>query len=386
MMMEHNPLVMVPGPTPVARSIQDQMGRETISFNDQRFVDDFNALIHDVERLWNCDGIVFIVAGSGTMAMEMGISNIAARGESVLACSNGYFGDRYIDICSRKGFDLDTIQAEWGKSVTVEQIDEKLSAKRYDVLVVTHVETSTAVQLPLKELTDMMKAKHPDVLTVVDGVASAGAVEFSMDWGIDIMLTCSQKGFGIAPGLGICWAGPRAIEKRQSMKAITESYVDFEKWIPVMKDSMRYWGTPAVNMIWALKEAVAIIEHEGVANRSARHRKYAEAVRAAMYALGFKPGMEPDVAASTLSVFLYPDDANLEDAKFRQTVYEEGVHIAGCLGAFAGKGFRVGHMGNITPHILVSLIASVERACVRCGYRIEPGKGLAVLQKALLEN
>lgn len=383
-MTKRNPLVMVPGPTPVARSIQTQMGRETISFNDPRFVQDFNTVIARLKKLWRCDGVVFVVAGSGTMAMEMGIANITQRGDSVLVCSNGYFGDRYIDICKRKGFDLETIQAPWGKSVTVEEIDRKLSEKKFHVLATTHVETSTGVELPLRELTEMLKAKHPDVLLVVDGVASAAGAESYMDWGIDVMLTCSQKAIGIAPGLGIVWTSERAIAKRQSLPPIPESYVDFEKWIPVMKDTMKYWGTPSVNMIWALAEALAIIEEEGIDARYRRHRHYADAIRKSLAAIGFACGADPAVASPTVSVFLYPEGSGIDDAKFRDTVYEEGAHIAGCLGDLTGKGFRVGHMGNIDAHTLVSLIAAIERASVRCGYNLELGAGLAALQNSLL--
>jgi aspartate aminotransferase-like enzyme len=375
---------MVPGPTPIARSIQEQMSRETIAYNDPRFVSDFDALILDLKNIWRCDGAAFVVAGSGTMAMEMAVSNIAGRGESVLVCSNGFFGDRYVEICSRKGYDLDTIKAPWGESVSVEEIDKRLCQKKFSALIVTHVETSTGVELPLYELAAMTRLKHPDVLLVVDGVASAGAAEFYMDWGVDVMLTCSQKGMGIAPGLGILWASRRAIEKRLSMPPIAESYVDFVKWIPVMKDAKAYWGTPPVNMIWALVEAIRIIKEEGVKERDARHRHFARAVRRAVSALGFKPLAEDGLAAPTVSVFLYPQAAGIKDEKFRSAVYDEGAHIAGCKGDFEGAGFRVGHMGNITASSLVSLTAAIERACVRCGYPIKLGCALAVLQEELL--
>jgi aspartate aminotransferase-like enzyme len=375
---------MVPGPTPIARSIQEQMSRETIAYNDPRFVSDFDALISDLKTMWGCDGAAFVVAGSGTMAMEMAVSNVVKKGESVLVCSNGFFGDRYVEICSRKGYDLDTMKAPWGASVTVEEIDKRLSQKKFAALVVTHVETSTGVELPLEELAAMKRRKHPDVLLIVDGVASAGAVEFSMDWGVDVMLTCSQKGMGIAPGLGILWASGRAIEKRLSMPPIAESYVDFAKWLPVMKDAKAYWGTPPVNMIWALVEAVRIIKEEGVKGRDARHRHFALAVRRAVSEIGFKPLVENGLAAPTVSVFLYPEGAGIKDEEFRRAVYGEGAHIAGCKGDFDGAGFRVGHMGNITANTLVSLIASIERACHACGYPIKLGAGLAVLQEELL--
>ena len=384
--MNRNPLVMIPGPTPVVRSIQDQMGRETIAFNDMRFVGDFKNLIDDLEALWRCDGVAFVVAGSGTMAMEMAIANVAGQDDRVLVCSNGHFGDRYVDICGRKGFEMETLTAKWGQSVTIQEIDEKLSAKKFDILVATHIETSTGAILDVKALADMMRAKHPEVLIIIDGVASMGGAEFYMDWGIDIMFTCSQKCFGAAPGLGLLWASKRAIAKRESLGTIREVYVDFEKWIPVMKEPLKYWGTPAVNMLWGMMESVRIIKEEGLEPRFKRHLLYADAIRKALAAIGFASAAEEAFVSPTLSVFMYPKDANLDDAKFRGVLYEEGVHVAGCLGEFAGKGFRVGHMGNIDPHILVSTVAGIERACVRCGYKIQPGKALGALQEVLLKG
>jgi aspartate aminotransferase-like enzyme len=361
------------------------MGRETVSFNDPRFIADFDALTADLKAIWRCDGIAFVVAGSGTMGMEMAVSNVAARGESVLVCSNGHFGDRFIDICSRKGYDLDTIKAPWGLSVTVDEIDRKLSEKKYSVLVVTHVETSTGVELPLRELTAMKLEKHPETLLVVDGVASVGVSEFFMDWGVDVMLTCSQKGIGMSPGLCILWASQKAVEKRRSIPPIAESYADFMRWIPVMKDARQYWGTPPVNMIWGLAEGIRIIKEEGLGERARRHRLFAKAIRESLFALGFRQCARDELSSSSVTLFYYPEGSGIDDEKFRKTVYEEGAHIAGCLGEFVGRGFRIGHMGNITPNALVSLIAAIERACVRCGYPISLGAGLAVLQKALTE-
>jgi len=385
-MLKRNPLVMVPGPTPVARSIQDAMGRETISFNDPKLAADFKTIVEDLVSLWKCDGLAFIVAGSGTMAMEMGVVNVASESDRVLVCSNGYFGDRYVEICSRKGFETEVLRpARWGETVTVAEIDAKLRGKKFDVLVLTQIETSTGIEFPLRCLCRMMRESHPDVLIVVDGVASMGGVDFYMDWGVDIMLTCSQKCFGIAPGLGLLWASKRAMAKRESMGQIRETYVDLEKWTPVMKDTIKYWGTPPVNMLWALAESIRIIKEEGLENRFKRHRKYAEAIRKSLRAMGFIVSVPDEIASPTVTVARYPEGCGLDDAVFRNQVYEEGAHIAGCLGDFAGKGFRIGHMGNIDDNILVSLIASVERACIKCGYKIEPGVGLAAMQKALIE-
>jgi len=375
---------MIPGPTPVVRSVQIQMARETVAFGDAGFIADFKGLVADLKAMWRCDGEAFVVAGTGTMAMEMAVSNITKRGEKILICEHGFFGERFIDICSRKGLEVDVLKAAWGTVYTPEQIDAELSKKKYTALTVTHVDTSTGVAAPLKAICDMLKKKHPDVLLIVDAVAAAGGEESWSDWGIDVLFSCSQKAFGVAPGLALMWASARAIEKRKSMEAIPESYFDFVKWIPIMNDPSKYWGTPPVNMIWALKEGVRIMQEEGLEERYARHTRQAAIFVAALEAMGFKTAAAKEIRGSTLSVFLYPADSGLDDVAFRTKLAEEGVQSAGCLGAFAGKGFRLGHMGNIDKHVLVGTIASVERACIKCGYKIDPGKGLAVLQAGLI--
>ncbi len=386
-MLATNKLVMIPGPTPVVRSIQDQMARETVAFGDAAFVADFRDVLTDMKAMWKCSGEAFVVAGSGTMGMEMAVANVTKRGDRILICSNGFFGDRFIDMCKRKGLETDVLSVDWGTSVTPELLDSKLSAKKYDVVTVTHVETSTGVAAPVAAIGAMLKKKHPEVLYIVDGVAATGGVEQYVDpMGIDILLSCSQKAFGVAPGLALLWASERAVAKRKSLPDIPESYVDFEKWLPVMHDPSKYWGTPAINLIWALKESIRIMKAEGLQERFDRHVRQAAMFDAALESIGFEVAAKNPYRAPTLSVYLYPKGSNIDDAAFRKVLAEEGAQTAGCLGAYAGKGFRMGHMGNVDKHVLVSAIAAVERACVKCGYAIEFGKAVGTLQKGLVKE
>ena len=382
-MLKTPKLVMIPGPTPVVRSIQDQMARETVAFGDPDFVADFAQVVTDLKSMWQCGGESFVVAGSGTLAMEMAIANITRKGENVLVCSNGFFGDRFIDLCERKGLNVDVLQARWGDSVTPEMVESRLAQKDYQVVTVTHVETSTGVAAPVAEIARTVRAMS-GALYVVDGVAATGGVEETMDpMGIDMLLTCSQKAFGVSPGLAMLWAGKRAMEKRATHGRIPESYVDFDKWLPIMHNPAKYWGTPPVNLIWALKEFLRIMKEEGLQERYARHARQGALVDSAMEALGFSVAAKKPYRAPTLSVYLYPEASGLDDAAFRTTLAEEGVQSAGCLGEYQGKGFRMGHMGNIDKHTLVSALAAVERACSKCGYQPGFGKGLAVLQEGL---
>ena len=151
-----------------------------------------------------------------------------------------------------------------------------------------------------------------------------------------------------------------------------------------MKDPSKYYATPAVNLVWALKESVRIIKEEGIENRYARHEKNAKAMQAALKALGFEILANENCRAATLSNLIYPD--GIDDVRFRGLLAEEGIIVAGGLGAYVGKMFRLGHMGNIDNHDLVAVIATIERALHRADMPVELGAGLAVLQKRLLET
>ena len=379
--MINRKLVMIPGPTPVVRSIQDQMGRETMAFGDPRFVSDFKELLADLKTMWHTTGEVFVVAGTGTMAMEMAVANTLKKGDDVLVVSHGYFGDRFIEICERKGFVVDVLASEWGSIVPVSDIEAKLKEKNYKAITVSHVDTSTGVKAPIDEIGKMMK-QYEDTLFIVDGVcATAGEAEYVDEMNIDILFTGTQKAFGVSPGLAILWAGPKALARRESLGCIPEYYIDFYKWLPIMHDPSKYFATPAVNLIWALRESVRLIKEEGLETRYQRHEKVGKALQKSLEAMGFKVLADCEYRASTLSNLIYPDGIN--DADFRSKLYEEGVMVAGGLGAYAGKMFRLGHMGNIDMHDLVSVVSAVERTMIRLGAGVEPGKGVGILSMEL---
>ena len=378
--MEKNVLVMIPGPTPVVTSIKEQMGRDIQAFGDPRFIKDYRELIDDLGALFNCHGQTFPLAGTGTLAMEMAIANSTKRGDNVLVVSHGFFGDRFIEICQRKGLNTDVLRSEWGTFAPPEEIAAALAKKEYAALTVSHVDTSTGVVAPLAKIGQVAQ-KHPSTLYIVDGVAASGGEYADVDGlGIDIMFTGSQKAFGVCPGMFVLWAGKRALARREELGLIPEYYVDFAKWRPVMEDPGKYFATPPINLVWALKEAVAIIKEEGLEQRAKRHRKNADAVHKGLEALGLKILAQPDCRANTLSVALYP--AGIDDAQFRAAMWQEGVVVAAALGAYAGKGFRVGHMGNITAGDMARMLAAVERSLTACGADIHFGQGVgAYLQE-----
>lgn len=372
--MEKNVLVMIPGPTPVVDSIRAEMARPIQAFGDPRFVADYKSLIDELGTLFGCSGMTFPLAGTGTLAMEMAIANTTKRGDNVLIVSNGFFGDRFIEICERKGLNVDVLGAEWGTTVTAEQVDKKLAEKNYAVVTVSHVDTSTAVVAPVAEIGAVVK-KYPNTLLIVDGVAAtAGEYENVDEMGIDVLFTGSQKAFGVCSGMFVVWASKDALQRRKDLGMIPEYYVDFEKWIPIMENPAKYFATPAVNLVWAMQEATNIIKEEGVKARADRHRKNADAMAKALESIGLTILAKEGCRASTLSCVIYP--AGVDDAKFRAAMLDEGVVIAGALGAYAGKAFRIGHMGNATENDMIVALAAVERALKACGANIELGKAV----------
>ncbi|MDR2899583.1 MAG: alanine--glyoxylate aminotransferase family protein [Clostridiales bacterium] len=382
--MENRRIVMIPGPTPVVRSIQDQMGRDTQAFGDPLFVGDYKEVIKGLKELWSCDGEVFVVAASGTLGMEMAIANTLKAGDNLLIISHGFFGDRFVELCERKGIVCDIIKSEWGTIVPVSDIDKKLSEKSYQAVTITHVDTATGVIAPIDEIGEMMK-KYPETIYILDGVcATAGVDEDMQKFNIDVLLTGSQKAFGVPPGLTMVWANKRAMVRRETLGNIPEYYTDFYKWLPIMQDPSKYYATPSINLIWAMKESIRIIKEEGLQNRYARHAKVGKAMQAALEALGFTILAEKAHRAPTLSNVIYPEGVN--DLEFRNGVYAEGIVVAGGLAAYAGKMFRIGHMGNIDIHELVAALATIERTLYKLGKRdFEFGKGVGTFLKNIVD-
>ena len=383
--MINRKIVMIPGPTPTVRSIQDQMGRDTCAFGDPEFVKDYKWVIENLKTLMDCSGQAFVIAGSGSLAMEMAIANNTKAGDNLLIVSHGYFGDRFIDVAKRKNLNVDVIQSQWGKIVPIDQIEKKLSEKHYAAMTVSHVDTATGVLAPIEEIGKMMHEKFPDTIYIVDGVAAtAGARSYVDSMHIDVLLTASQKAFGVCPGLALVFAGEKSLARRKSLGETTPEYfVDYEKWIPIMDDPSKYFATPAVNLIWAMKESLQIIMDEGLENRFARHEKQGAAMRAALRYLGFEILAEAGHEAPTLSNVLYMD--GVDDNKFRSMVQEEGIIVAGGLGAYAGKMFRIGHMGNADIHDLVCALAAIERTLYRLGVPVKLGSSVGIFMEEMMK-
>ena len=369
--MRNEEMLLIPGPTPVVDSIYDAMASETRGHTDPRFVEIYKRSIERTREMFKTDGEVFVVAGSGTIGMEMALVNTVGAGERLLVISHGYFGDRFIQLGKAFGIEIDVLQAEWGQQVAPEEVERQLSEHTYKAVTITHADTSTGVAADLEALVPIVK-KH-GALVILDGVCATAAMEedMSKEYGeagykLDVVLTGSQKAIGVPPGLAIVAFNQTALAARKKLGAIPAYYSDIENWIPIMHDPSKYFATPPVNLIYAYDEGMKLVLEEGLEKRYARHTAFGRGVRAALREYGMKPLAEEAVAASTLSCFQYPEGVN--DAEFRAALAGVGLIVAGSLAHLAGKAFRMGHMGNTTDQMLISAIEKIGQALQETGH------------------
>ncbi len=386
--MNNKDILLVPGPTPVVDEIYDALSNETRAHTDTRFVEIFKNAIKQTKELLKTDGEVFIVAGSGTLAMEMAIVNTVGRGEKLLVISHGYFGDRFTPLAKSFGVEVEVLQAEWGKQVDVTLIEEKLSTGNYKAVTITHADTSTGVISNLEELVPIIK--RAGALIILDGVVATAAIDENMtkeyghpDYKIDIVLTGSQKAIGVPPGLAIIAFNQTALDARRQLGTVPAYYCDIENWIPIMNDPSKYFATPPVNMIYAYNEALKIILNEGIENRQVRHISYGKAIRSALRTYGMTPLANEEVAAPTLSCLVYPE--GVDDVHFRGKLAQRGIIVAGALAHLAGKAFRLGHMGNTTPEMLEKAISEIGEVLQELGMSVSIETAIEVLKEELAQ-
>ena len=379
--MAQEKLLLIPGPSPVVPRILDVLAKPTVSHVGPDMVHDLKEACENLKKIAFCaNGEPFIVSGAGTLSMEMAILNTAGPGDRVLVLSQGYFGQRMAQICQAFGLEHDVLESAWGRAVTSGELEQRLRAKNYNVVVCTHVDTATGACAPVEEYSQVLD--KTGALFIVDGVCATGGVPERMDaWGIDVVLTAAQKCLGTPPGLSILVLSEQAMEKRRSMTAVPAYYSDLLRWLPIMHDPSKYFSTPCVNEVRAFAEATRIILEEGVEERFERHDLYAEAIRSGLAALGFGFFTDPNYLAATISVVRYPD--GVDDKAFRAGLYDNGVVVAGGLAQTLGRVFRMGHMGNLSSAQVRFAIGAVEKTLQGLGRRFEPVCGIEAVDKVL---
>lgn len=377
-------LLLIPGPSPVHPRIIHSLAQPTVSHVGPEMVEELPKALDNLKKIVFCEkGEAFIIAGAGTLAMEMALLNTLASGEKALIISQGYFGSRMAEICGSFGLDYDILESTWGRAVLPEELSKRLADGDYRIVVATHVDTATGACAPVRDYAEVLKRR--DLLFIVDGVCATGGIEERMDdWGIDVVFTAAQKCFGVPPGLAVLVLSERAMGKRIRMERIPAYYSDLLRWLPIMKDPAKYFSTPCVNEIRAFYESTLIVLEEGLEPRFGRHIRTARALRSGLETLGFTFFTQKEFLAATLSVFKYPP--GVEDKRFRSLYYENGVVVAGGLGETAGKVFRMGHMGNLSLSQVYFALDALEQTLKTIGYAFEMGSGRRAAKAILGES
>ncbi|MGB9592886.1 MAG: pyridoxal-phosphate-dependent aminotransferase family protein [Anaerolineae bacterium] len=385
--MNERQLLMIPGPISFDPAVLRAMSIPTDSHVSQEFADLFGQALDDMLQVFLAPhGYPFVVAGSGTLAMELGLANLVEPGDRVLVLRTGVFGERFSDIARRQGAEVDEIVAPLGEVPDTAEVEAKLSSAPYKVMTATHVDTSTGVAVDVKTLAALAQ-KH-GALSVVDGVCATAGMECRQEeWGVDVYLTASQKAISVPPGLALLVASERAIEAFRRRKTLVRSYyADWGKWLPIMESYRQrkaaYFGTPAVNLVYALRVSLAQILAEGMEARFRRHQRLSDGFKAAVAAMGLRQvPVRPEIAATTLTAVYYPDGVG---AELLGKVAAEGIIVAGGLHPdIKTKYFRVGHMGPAVPSDILATVGAIERGLKALGYPVELGRGVEAAQRAM---
>jgi len=368
----------VPGPTNMPFAIRAAMD---VALEDHRAPDfpEFTLpLFSDLKRIFRTTtGQIFIFPSSGTGGWESAISNTLSPGDKVLASVFGQFSYLWVDLCRRFGLDVDAIDVPWGEGVPLELYEQKLRADkehRIKAVLACHNETATGVTSDIAGLRRVLDdAGHPALL-MVDGVSSIGCLDFRMEeWGVDLAVCGSQKGFMMPTGLAIVGVSQKALAARKQAK-LPRCFFDFEDMIRANKDGY-FPYTPAATLLRGLRASIDMIEAEGLDAIAARHHRLATGVRKAVEAWGLRLcAKHPQWFSDTVSAIVVPEgfDAN---AVIRTAYHVYNLSLGAGLSKVAGKVFRIGHLGYVNELMLLGAIGGAEMAMLDCGIPIKAGSG-----------
>jgi len=328
------------------------------------------------------DGQVFIYPSSGTGAWEASLTNTRSPGEKMLAARFGQFSHLWIDLARRHGLEVEVQEEEWGTGVNPDRIEEALRADKGHAIkgvMVVHNETATGVTSNVAAVRRAIDAaKHPALL-YVDGVSSVASIDFRMDeWGVDLAITGSQKGLMLPAGLGIACASQKALAAMKDAKC-TKAYFDFADYLRANPTGY-FPYTPALTLLYGLRESLAILQEEGLENVYARHRHLAGGARAAVQGWGLKLcAKEPKWNSDTVTAIMAPQGFNGADVIDR-AYRRYNLALGAGLSQMAGKLFRIGHLGDLSERLLLGGISGAAVARRDVGIEIELGSGVAAAQ------
>jgi aspartate aminotransferase-like enzyme len=372
--------LLSPGPTPIPNEVALAMSETMIHHRTPQFNKVFEEARQGLKALFGTKGDVLILASSGTGAMEAAVSNLFSPGDKVLVINGGKFGERWLNIANAFALDPIEVKVEWGQAVKVDVVEKQLKLHPdIQSVMLQASETSTTVLHPVKEIANLTK-NGP--LFLVDGVTAVGVLPVPLDkWGIDALVTGSQKALMLPPGLGFIALSERAWQKTKKAK-LPRFYFDLNL---ERKNQAKGSGafTPAVSLIFGLRASLNMMAREGFDRVYARHARMARATRAAATAMGLKL-LAPDSPSPAATGIFLPD--GLDADKVLDYLRDQmGVILAEGQDQLKGKAIRIAHVGYMGAFDVITAIAALEMALRKFGAEIPFGRGVAAAQEVLME-
>lgn len=368
----------IPGPTPIPPSVERAMIQPMIGHRGQETKELLEVIRPKLKKVFGTNQQVNIIAGSGTAGLETAVVNTTKTHDEVLVIVTGAFGDRFAQICSAYERKVHRLNVPWGEAVEPEEVKAYINEyPNIKAVFITYCETSTGVLNPIKEVAQAVQ-ETSDALVIVDGVSCIGGVETKMDeWGLDVVVTGSQKAMMLPPGLTFVAASEKAWKVIKNNPQ-PRFYLNLQTYEEKLNNSSTPY-TPAISLLYGLKQVLALFEEEGLASVYERHEIMKEMTRAACKALSL-PLLTSDAAASPTVTAVKPDDFDAES--LRKVLKEEfQLTIAGGQQHLKGKIFRIGHMGYCSPADVLQTIGMLEIGLLKVGKQIELGSGVRAAQK-----
>ncbi len=355
--MKEKELLMIPGPTPVPESVLQALAKHPIGHRSKEFSKIFISATEKLQWLGQTKNDVFIYTASGTGAMEGAIANTINPGDKVLSLIIGVFGQRFADIAKLYGAEVTELKVEAGQAISVEALTEALDKNKYKAVTLTHSETSTGTANNIKVLVPLIKANG--ALVLLDAVTSLGCMELNIDeLKIDVVISGSQKGFMLPPGLSFIYVSEAAYKAKEICKSPCY-YFCWKQAQKALKDSTTPW-TPNVSFIVALEKALTIMQAEGLENIINRHTRLRDTLRNGVRNLGLKLLTEDSTASSAITAIYPPDGVLVPDirAAFKN---DWQITVANGQKDLQDKIFRMGHLGFVSDRDILTGLAALEQ-------------------------
>lgn len=381
--MKDKTFLMIPGPTPVPESVMLEIAKHPIGHRSSEFSSILKEVYENLKYVFQTKNDVFMFTSSGTGAMCAALENLINEGDKVLCLSLGNFGNRWAKIAESRGADVEKIEVEAGQVIDPEVLKKRLAEdtnKEITIVTLTHSETSTGAANDVKTLCSIIR-EH-GAISVVDGVTSVCAMPVKPDeWGIDVLVSGSQKGFMIPPGLAFLVANERAWKVYEQCKH-PSFYFDWAAHKKAVEGDTTPF-TPAVNLIVGLNTALKMIKEEGIENMNARHKRHCMALRNALRAINLELLVKDDNDAShSITSILPPEGISVPD--IRSTMKNDfDIVVANGQAKLKDKIFRMGTLGFVCDRDLIAAIGALEATLYKLGHKFELGNGVKTLIEAL---